>query len=161
MRYRKASASKGTLDVRVRFSHETLILAAMALTGLWLLISLVQAVALNQSLGRQASNLRQSNAAMHATNENYRRDVAAVSSGAAAEEEARLNGYARADEKVYVIGQPQAQQPAARPTSQPAPEKGRETSPAAARGAQDGKKDGLTGDVIDWLWQRLTGLPPR
>src|SRR5712675_3492143 len=103
MHLRRASASYGTLNKRVRFSHETVLLVLMALVAIWVVGSLIQAIALNQSLGRQASDLRRQNAALQATNATYRRDIAAVSSGAAAEEEARQNGYARGDEKTYVI----------------------------------------------------------
>jgi cell division protein FtsB len=118
MHLRRASTSYGTLNRRVRFSHETVLLVLMALVAIWVVGSLIQAIALNQSLGRQASDLRRQNAALQATNATYRRDIAAVSSGAAAEEEARQNGYARGDEKTYVIASPSP--PAAAPRTRPA-----------------------------------------
>ena len=57
------------------------------------------------------------NAARAAQNDGYQRDIVALQSGAAAEEDARLNGYARSDEKVYLIA------PAPSPTPRPAPRK--------------------------------------
>ncbi|HEY4024784.1 MAG TPA: septum formation initiator family protein [Candidatus Dormibacteraeota bacterium] len=112
MRQRRASASNGILDKRVRLSHQTFLLAAMAVIGLWMVGSLAQEISLNQSLSRQSADLRDRNAALRATNDQYRKDIAAVSSGAAAEEEARKDGYARSDEKLYLIATPPPATPA-------------------------------------------------
>src|SRR5262245_55358887 len=102
MRPRRASASNGTVNKRMRLSHETFILGAMALFGLWMVGSLLQELSLNQSLSRQVAALRERNASVQATNDGYRRDIAAISSGAAGEEEARKDGYARKDEQLYI-----------------------------------------------------------
>jgi cell division protein FtsB len=112
MRPRRASASNGIVDQHVRLSHQTLLLAAMAVVALWMLGSLVQELSLNRSLSQQAADLRERNASVRTTNEEYRKDIAAVSSGAAAEEEARKDGYARKDEKLYLIATPPPPTPA-------------------------------------------------
>jgi len=138
MRLRRASASNGIVNKRVRLSQETLVLAGMALVGLWMLGSLVQELALNQSLSRQAATLRQRNAAMESTNDGYRRDIGAISSGAAAEEEARRDGYARSDERLYIIATPPPTTPAPRPRQSPA---------AAPR------------SPLEALWRLVTGAP--
>jgi cell division protein FtsB len=106
MRTRRALATRGTLNVRGHLSSETVVLAAMALVALWLLWSLAQAVAVDWWLNRQVADLQAQNADLQATNQAYRRDIAAVSSGAAVEEDARLNGYARPGEHLYLVGQP-------------------------------------------------------
>jgi len=106
MRPRRASASNGIVDRRVRLSHQTVLLAAMAVAALWMAGSLVQELSLNQSLSQQAGDLRAQNAALSTTNGEYRRDITAVSSGAAAEEEARKDGFARSDEKLYLVATP-------------------------------------------------------
>jgi cell division protein FtsB len=123
MRPRRASASYGTVNRRIRLtSRETILLALMALVGLWMAVSLVQQIALNRSLSQQANDLRQQNAALQSGNDGHRRDIAAVSSGAAAEEEARLNGYARSDERVYIIASPSPTPgPGSRPAAHKAP----------------------------------------
>ena len=121
MRPRRASASNGIVDKRVRLSHQTVILAAMAVFALWMAGSLVQELSLNQTLSRQAGDLRERNAALRTTNEEYRRDIAAVSSGAAAEEEARKGGYARSDEHLYLVATPPPPTAAPRPRPKPAP----------------------------------------
>jgi cell division protein FtsB len=106
MRPRRASASHGIVDKRVRLSHQTFLLAAMAVFGLWMVGSLIQELSLNQSLSRQAAALSDQNAALRSTNDAYRKDIGAVTSGAAAEEEARKDGYARSGEKLYLITTP-------------------------------------------------------
>jgi cell division protein FtsB len=134
MRSRRASASNGILNRRMRFSHETVLLAILAVIALWIVVSLVQTLSLNGSLNRQAAELHQENAALKATNDGYHRDMNAVSSGAAAEEEARKDGYARGTEKLVIIGTPPS------PTPAPTPR------PAAHHGA-----DGPLPDLWHWI----------
>ncbi len=136
MRPRRASASQGIVDKRVRLSHQTFILAGIGVIGLWMAGSLVQELSLNQSLNQQAASLRAQNAGLRTTNAEYAKDITAVTSGAAAEEEARKDGYARSDEKVYLISTP--------PPPSPAPA-------AAARRKQDG-----SGGLLDVL-RRIFG----
>ena len=112
MRQRRASASNGIVDQRMRLSHQTLILAAMGVFALWMGGSLVQELSLNQSLSHQAADLRDRNASLRTTNSEYLKDIAAVSSGAAAEEEARKDGYARSDEQLYAVATPPPPSPA-------------------------------------------------
>ena len=64
MRQRRASASNGIVDQRMRLSHQTLILAAMGVFALWMGGSLVQELSLNQSLSHQAADLRDRNASL-------------------------------------------------------------------------------------------------
>jgi hypothetical protein len=111
MRPRKASASNGIVNQRMRLSHQTLLGVTLAIVGLWMVGSLIQEIALARSLSQQAHQLRDQNTAVGATNQGYRSDIAAVSSGAAAEEEARKDGYARGDEKLYIIATPPAATP--------------------------------------------------
>jgi cell division protein FtsB len=124
MRPRRASASNGIVDRRVRLSHQTFLLAAMAVFGLWMLGSLFQELALNQSLSQQAAALRNQNAALGSTNNAYRKDIGAVTSGAAAEEEARKDGYARGNEKLYLVGTPPPSTPVPAAARKPAPSSG-------------------------------------
>jgi hypothetical protein len=65
--------------------------------------SLLHELALSHQLTAQAIQLRQQNAAAQSTNLRYSRDIAAASSGASAEEDARQDGYARPKEKVFIV----------------------------------------------------------
>ena len=78
------------------------LLLLLALCG-WALYSLLQESYLEHQLSSQAGRIAQQNSALSAQNDGYQRDIVALQSGAAAEEDARLNGYARSDEKVYLI----------------------------------------------------------
>ena len=82
-------------------------LLGLTFVAVWIVWAFAQEVFLSYQLSREASDLRSQNAAMQATNDSYRRDIAALASGGAAEEEARLNGYARSDEKLYIVSAPQ------------------------------------------------------
>ena len=88
-------------------------LVLAAALAVWALYSFGQELYLEHQLGVQAAQLQQQNDALAAQNEGYQRDNAALESGAAAEEDARLNGYARGDEKVYLVGPAPTPTPAA------------------------------------------------
>ena len=105
----------------MRLSHQTVLLAILGLIAAWMIGSLIQEIALDRSLGHQASELRQQNAAIAATNQGYQRDIADVASGAAAEEEARKDGYARSDEHLYIVATPPPPTPAPHPPGANAP----------------------------------------
>lgn len=106
------------------------LLAGLAVVAVWIVWAFAQEMYLSHQLSRQAADLRRKNAAMQVENDGYRRDILAVSSGAAAEEEARLNGYARSDEKLYLISAPKPSPTAPAPTTRShAPQAGAQTNP--------------------------------
>ena len=88
---------------------------ALTLAAAWMAFAFVQEVMASRHIAQQAAALRQQNSTLQSENAGYARDIAAVASGAAAEEEARRNGYARPGEKVYVVAAPPEQSVAAIP----------------------------------------------
>ena len=130
MRHRKPSAIYGIVDKRLRLSRETLILVVLAAAAAWLVWSFAQEVFLSRDLGRQAAELHQQNATLQAENRGYQRDIMASTSGAAAEEEAREDGYSKPKEKLYMVGDSPAPTPA-HPARAAAPATTRPTPPAA------------------------------
>src|SRR5579871_3312619 len=94
-------------------SKRLLVLLLLAALGGWAVYSLAQESYLDLQLSGQAAQLQQQNDALAAQNDGYRRDTLALQSGAAAEEDARLNGYSKADEKVYLVGPPPSPPPPA------------------------------------------------
>ena len=90
-------------------SSEVLVLVALVVAAAWMGFAFVQEVMASRHIAQQAAVLKQQNSMLQSENAGYERDIAAVASGAAAEEEARRNGYARPGERVYVVAAPPAQ----------------------------------------------------
>ena len=89
-------------------------IAAIVFVALvWAGVAFVQEAALSHRLSQQVSDLRKQNAAISAQNAGYKKDVQALTNGAADEEEARLNGFARPNEKTYLVASPSPSAPAA------------------------------------------------
>ncbi len=115
MRHRRVQSTAGVVGGRPLTGRRLLVRAGLVLFSLWVCWTFAQEAWTANRLAAQASDLRQRNAAVQAQNEDYKRDIATVQSGAAAEEVARSNGYSKPDEKVYVVSQPAA--PAAPPAA--------------------------------------------
>ena len=125
-------------------SREFAFLAVLLAIGLWVGYAFAQEAYLNHRLGQQAADLRQANQTLATQNEGYRRDIGASNAGAAAEEEARLNGYAKPDERVYVI-----RRPVAEPTAPTAQKPAVRTAPTGQHGFMES-----IGRWIANLWHR-------
>jgi cell division protein FtsB len=125
MRRSTVVATAGKVNRRTPPTRELVLLVALAGVGIWMIGSFAQEALVSQGLERQASGLRQRNAALATQNAAYERDIEVMSSGAGAEEEARLNGYAKSDEKVYLVGRPQpaaaSPKPVVKDVSEPNP----------------------------------------
>ena len=80
----------------------------------WAGVAFAQEAYLSHRLSQQVSDLRKQNADIAAQNSGYHKDVQALANGAADEEEARLNGYSKANEKTYLVAP-------ASPTPSPSP----------------------------------------
>lgn len=96
-------------------TSEVLVLVALVVVAAWMAYAFGQEVMAARHIGQQAAALRQQNAALQAENIGYQQDIAAVASGAAAEEEARQNGYTRPGEKVYIVATPPPTAPPVKP----------------------------------------------
>jgi cell division protein FtsB len=116
MRRSRVAATAGKVNRRTPPTRELAVLVALAGLGVWIAYAFAQEALLSQGLSRQAGQMEARNAALAARNASYEKDIAVMSSGAGAEEAARLNGYARSDEKVYLVSRPQ---PSAQPTRKP------------------------------------------
>jgi cell division protein FtsB len=97
-----------------------LLFAAVALALAWSAVAFAQEASVGHRLGQQASDLRQQNAVLAAQNQGYQKDIQSLTSGAANEEEARLNGYARSNERLYLVTSPPSPSPIA-PSPKPSP----------------------------------------
>jgi cell division protein FtsB len=89
------------------------LLVVAGIVLVWVGVAFVQEAYLSHKLSQQVSDLRHQNTQIAAQNAGYQKDVQALSSGTADEEEARLNGYAKPNEKLYLVTTP--------PTPSPSP----------------------------------------
>src|SRR5205823_14310755 len=96
--------------------RKTVVGLAAAAALVWAGVAFAQEAYIGHRLSQQVSDLRKQNAEIAAENAGYRKDVQALTSGTADEDEARLNGYARPDEKLYLVTPPSPS-----PTASPLP----------------------------------------
>ncbi len=88
------------------------VVATVVVAGLaWAAYGFAQEAYISHRLEGQLSDLRQQNALLAAQNQGYVRDIQALISGTADEEEARLNGYARSNERLYLVTSTPTQSP--------------------------------------------------
>jgi cell division protein FtsB len=118
MRHSKAiiaagSVRNGTLGVR-----HAVVVAVTSVAVVWGGVAFAQEAYVVHKLNQQAADLHHQNAELAAQNKGYKKDVQAITSGAANEEEARMNGYARPSEKLYLVTPPT---PAPSPSPSPSP----------------------------------------
>lgn len=106
MRRINTVAKVGKVNMPAPLSKEFALLALLLAAVIWVGYAFAQEVLLNHRLNAQTADLRQQNATIVAQNQGYRRDLLASSAGAAADEDARAHGYARSDERVYIVRRP-------------------------------------------------------
>ncbi|MDQ6918356.1 MAG: hypothetical protein M3Z98_03240 [Candidatus Dormibacteraeota bacterium] len=94
----------GKVNKPAPVSRQFVLLALLLAVAVWVAYAFAQEVLLNHQLNAQAADLRRQNAMVAAQNDGYRRDLLASAAGATAGEDARAHGYARSDERVYVVG---------------------------------------------------------
>lgn len=125
MRSRRVGVTSGIVHPRLPWPRRSLVQAGVLVVAIAVAWAFGQEAWAAHQLQAQAADLRARNAYLETQNNDYRRDIGAVQSGAAGEEVARENGYSKPGEKIYVIGSPPAPTPAPAPvvrnTSSPGP----------------------------------------
>lgn len=96
--------------------------------AIWAGYAFAQEAYLSHKLAQQAADLRHQNSALATQNQGYRKDVQAITSGAANEEEARLNGYSKPNERTYLVTTPPSPSPS--PAASPSPSPHASPSPS-------------------------------
>jgi cell division protein FtsB len=119
MRHSKPIVAGGTLRTSAFGVRHAVIGLAASISVIWAGAAFAQEAYLSHKLSDQVANMRHQNAVLAAQNAGYRKDVQALSSGVADEEEARLNGYAKPNEKLYLVTVPPSPSPAASPSPSP------------------------------------------
>ena len=121
MRQSKATVAAGTLHTNAFGVRHAVLAAAACVAVVWVGVAFAQEAYIGHKLSQQVSALRAQNAQLAAQNQGYRKDVQALTSGAANEEEARLNGYTRPNERLYLVAPIPTPSPSPRPTPKPSP----------------------------------------
>ena len=103
MRHSKAIVAAGSVRTNALGVRHAVLVAAVSAGLIWAGVAFAQEGLIGHKLGQQVADLRKQNAVLAAQNQGYRKDVQAITSGAANEEEARLNGYARPNERLYLV----------------------------------------------------------
>jgi len=80
-----------------------LLLGLILAAGAWTVYVFAQEAYVGHSLADKAAQLSRQNAVIASQNEGYQKDIQALTSGAGDEETARMNGYARPDEHVFLV----------------------------------------------------------
>jgi hypothetical protein len=111
MRYAQALTPPGATRPRTRPMRTLLFTILFIAAAAWALYGYAQEAYLGHRLASQVSDLRHQNNLIAAQNDGYRKDIQAITSGAADEEEARLNGYSKPSERVYLITAPPSPTP--------------------------------------------------
>ena len=113
MRSAKALTVAGTVRTSSFGLRNVVVLIVAGVVVVWAGIAFAQEAYVSHHLSQQVGDLRRQNAEIAAQNAGYRKDVQALSSGTADEEEARQSGYAKPNEKLYLVTTP--------PTPAPSP----------------------------------------
>ncbi|HUZ85654.1 MAG TPA: hypothetical protein VNF26_01745 [Candidatus Baltobacterales bacterium] len=121
MRQSKATVAAGTLHTNAFGVRHAVLAAAVCVGVVWAGVAFAQEAYIGHKLSQQVADLRTQNAQLAAQNQGYRKDVQAITSGAADEEQARLNGYTRPNERLYLVAPVPTPSPTARPSAKPSP----------------------------------------
>ena len=121
MRNSKVLVAAGGVRTAGLSMRHIVMLAVFAVVAIWVGWAFVQEGYLSHKLSQQAADLRRHNAALAAQNVGYKKDVQGITSGSANEEEARLNGYAKPNEKTYLVTTPPSPSPTPPAPASPTP----------------------------------------
>ena len=103
MRSSTAVAPRGVARFSASSFTRVLLVGLVLAVGVWTAYVFAQEAYVGHSLAGKAAQLRQQNALIAAQNQGYQKDIQALTSGSGDEETARLNGYARPDEHVFLV----------------------------------------------------------
>jgi outer membrane murein-binding lipoprotein Lpp len=119
MRYNRVFVASGTLRTSAfGMRHAVVFAIVLGVLG-WAGVAFAQEAFIGHKLSQQVSDLHNQNVVLAAQNQGYKKDVQAITSGAGDEEEARLNGYAKPQERLYLVTA--APSPSPTPPASPSP----------------------------------------
>ncbi|SRR5712692_9633887 len=121
MRNSKVLVAAGSVRTGGLSMRHVVTSAVFLVVAIWVGYAFAQEAYLSHRLSQQAADLRHQNHVLAAQNQGYRKDVQAITSGSANEEEARLNGYAKPNERTYLVTTPPSPSPTPAVAASPPP----------------------------------------
>jgi cell division protein FtsB len=103
MRYNRVIVASGTLRTSAFGVRHAVVAAVVLVAMIWAGVAFAQEAYAGHKLSQQVTDLRNQNVVLSAQNRGYKKDVQGITSGAADEEEARLNGYSKPQERLYLV----------------------------------------------------------
>ena len=103
MRYNRVIVASGTLRTSAFGVRHAVVIAVVMAALIWAGVAFAQEAYVGHKLSQQVTDLRNQNVVLSAQNQGYKQDVQAITSGAADEEQARLNGYSKPQERLYLV----------------------------------------------------------
>ena len=103
--------ASGTLRTSAFGVRHAVVTAVVLVALIWAGIAFAQEAYIGHKLGQQVADLHHQNVVLAAQNQGYKKDVQAITSGSANEEEARLNGYAKPSERTFLVTTPPSPSP--------------------------------------------------
>ena len=113
--------ASGTLRASAFGVRHVVVIAVVLVALIWAGIAFAQEAYIGHKLSQQVADLRHQNVVLGAQNHGYRKDVQAITSGTANEEEARLNGYSKPQERLYLVTAPASPSPTPAATASASP----------------------------------------
>ena len=121
MRYNRVIVASGTLRTSAFGVRHAVVAAVVLVALIWAAVAFAQEAYIGHKLSQQVADIRNQNVVLAAQNQGYKKDVQAITSGTANEEEARLNGYARPQERLYLVSAPPSPSPTPVAAASPSP----------------------------------------
>src|SRR6202163_2325273 len=103
MRYNRVMVASGTLRTSAFGVRHAVVIAVVLVALIWSGIAFAQEAFIGHKLSEHVADLRHQNVVLAAQNQGYKKDVQGITSGTADEEEARLNGYSKPQERLYLV----------------------------------------------------------
>jgi len=111
MRNSKVFVAAGSVRTGGLSMRHAVTSAVFLVVAIWVGYAFAQEAYLSHKLTQQAADLRHQNVVIASQNQGYKKDVQAITSGSANEEEARLNGYAKPSERTFLVTTPPSPSP--------------------------------------------------
>ena len=121
MRNSKVLVAAGSVRTSGLSMRHAITSVVFLLVAVWVGWAFAQEAFVSHRLLQQAADLRHQNVVIAAQNQGYKKDVQAITSGSANEEEARLNGYAKPNEHTYLVTTPPSPSPTPAASAVPTP----------------------------------------